>query len=764
MKYEITHNETGKKFMLDWQSDTPPSESDMVDIYAEMNKQSQMKSNKKEDIFKSAIEPFKQTFNTIKDVPKATQSYINKVEIPISQKRTELAQGASKLLGSAYPQKPLQSAKTPLNAAVQTLSGLGKTVIGKPADVFRTGQTGIGSAIESIPMTPLELGTTAMTGGMGKNFVPKKSVLDIVKQAGGKRPRISDYGKGGKWVEFEGYNQATFTRRVDEVDSVSKVKALLKNKQEEIVAKSKDPIVSEINDAIKKLKPIRGQQETLYSKERGLRLAKGIEAERNAGGGLAGFEAKKAKLGGELPKVKYEPLNITPEKQDYLFKKIEQSNLSEWDKLPAGEGLGRLFGKFGAALPTEGQLKHLEQVFGKEFTKTLLDKRTTLQKMVDAGYQIGNIPRSIMASTDMSAPLRQGLPFIGKKEYWGAFKKMFGAAASEKNYDAIQASIIKHPNYQLMRDSNLALTDTGRFVGNREERFMSSWAENMPGDNIFSKGWNKTIGKVVGASGRAYTGFLNKLRADVFNDLISKAEKTGLNPLQNMDLTKEIANYINVSTGRGNLGALEGSAKMLNTVLFSPKLMASRLTMLNPVYYIKATPFVRKEALKSLATLASTISTVSALGALAGAKVSTDPTNSDFAKIKIGNTRLDFSGGFNQYIRLMAQLATNTTTSSTTGKTTKLGVGYKPVTRYDLIQRFIEYKEAPIMSFVTNMLKGQSSYGEKFNFPKEIGNRFVPMVISDFIDLYNEDPKLLPLGIFGALGASLQTYKPKGKQ
>ncbi len=45
------------------------------------------------------------------------------------------------------------------------------------------------------------------------------------------------------------------------------------------------------------------------------------------------------------------------------------------------------------------------------------------------------------------------------------------------------------------------------------------------------------------------------------------------------------ANYINVFTGRGKLGKLEPIAETLNSVFWSPRLLSSRLTALNPKFY-----------------------------------------------------------------------------------------------------------------------------------------------------------------------------------
>src|SRR3990167_10503808 len=91
-----------------------------------------------------------------------------------------------------------------------------------------------------------------------------------------------------------------------------------------------------------------------------------------------------------------------------------------------------------------------------------------------------------------------------------------------------------------MRKGKLALTDLGGALTLREEAIMSNLPERIP---IF--------GKVIRASNRAYTGFLNKLRVDIFNDIIRKSETAG-KKLTDREL-EDIGRFINAGTGKGEL-------------------------------------------------------------------------------------------------------------------------------------------------------------------------------------------------------------------
>lgn len=366
-----------------------------------------------------------------------------------------------------------------------------------------------------------------------------------------------------------------------------------------------------------------------------------------------------------------------------------------------------------------------------------------------------NFPRGVMASWDFSAPLRQGVPLIGKKAWWTSFDDMFKSWGSENAFQAVQKSIADKPlfrprvgpgNKQLpsfAEDAGLKLTDLTD-LSKREEAVMSTWAEKVPG---------------VRRSNRAYVAFLNKLRADTFEDLMKKGKVLGADGEANIPLAREIANFVNTSTGRGSLGSLEQSAVALNSTFFSPRLIASRLTMLNPHYYWSASPMVRKEALKALFSVAAVGSTIGQLGKMAGGTVEPDPTSSDFGKIKIGNTRIDPFAGFQQYVVLANRLLQGRTKSSTTEREYNLGEEFGRPTKLDVLGRFAEGKLHPVLSFATGLLRGKDFTGQPFNVPQELANRVMPIIMQDVIELANEDPTLLPLAIPASFGMGIQSYE-----
>lgn len=368
----------------------------------------------------------------------------------------------------------------------------------------------------------------------------------------------------------------------------------------------------------------------------------------------------------------------------------------------------------------------------------------------DKLYQALGLPRAIMATADLSAPLRQGIFTMARHPILFAknFGKMFKYAFSEDAYKNLKADIVTSPNYGLYVKHKLPITDLGAGLNAREEQFMSNLAEKIP-----------LFGNLAKGSNRAYAGFLNKMRMDLFDDFIKTAE---LNGIKDEKFLADAARFVGAATGRGNIHQLFGgdaSGKIWASFFFSPRLMASRMSLLNPMYYMSLHPSVRKEALKSLAAFVGTGSGILALAQANGAEVGTDPRSADFGKIKVGDTRFDTWGGFQQYARLIGQLITGEKISTTTGRQTELGSGgYGAPTHESIIMDFFKSKEAPVLSFLTRAFQGEQ-YGEPFRLGPEILDRFIPMIISDAYDLQKEwGGAGLLMAVPSAFGVGSQTY------
>src|SRR5262249_51032438 len=150
-------------------------------------------------------------------------------------------------------------------------------------------------------------------------------------------------------------------------------------------------------------------------------------------------------------------------------------------------------------------------------------------------------------------------------------------------------------------------------------------------------------------------------------------------------------------------------------------LLASRVNFFNPVYYARLDPFARREAIRSFSSLLGMVGAVLALAKMGGASVGLDPRSADFAKIRIGNTRLDILGGFQQPFRLLSQLFSGTIISSTTGKKINLASSKFGATTYmDVLQRFFRSKLAPPPSVAWDVLDQKDFTGNKVTWWREL--------------------------------------------
>lgn len=398
--------------------------------------------------------------------------------------------------------------------------------------------------------------------------------------------------------------------------------------------------------------------------------------------------------------------------------------------------------------------------------KQLIEENTPLSKKQKFVQAVGT-SRAMLASGDVSFGGRQALAYatshpIKFAKQWAKqftfFKDGF-KGDDGKAFDELMGQIQSHKDYHLLTKSPLAITDPfGISPQAREEQFIGShYAEKVP-----------AIGRLVRGSDYAFTGLANSLRANEFYAQIEHARNSKIPITQK--LVDDLAEVINTSTGRGNFKFLEDHMKSLSTAMFAPRLVISRLQTFNPQYYIKLEPLARQEALRNLVSLSAFATGIlTAASQVPGVQVGLNPKSADFGKVKIGDTRLDFLGGFTQYIRLGTQLVTGESISSLSGRSSQLGTGFGKKSRKDVLVKFLENKENPVVSFATTLLSGKDAVGNNVNAtqPKDVGkqllSRFVPLVIQDVADMATHKNSLNPaIGAPLALvGVGTQTY---GKQ
>lgn len=449
-------------------------------------------------------------------------------------------------------------------------------------------------------------------------------------------------------------------------------------------------------------------------------------------------------LEGELPKTVFDPpANVmTDVDQDIMFNAIwEGTSQQPFTKLNTSTALSKaLLGE----LPQRAEIRLLEDIFGEDLARALLahDPPSFNQRVLNLTGDVINLPRSVMSAWDMSAPLRQGLitTVAHPKESIPAMRTMFRSFFDEDFARFIDDAIDEGPYAELKQQSGLfRARRTGAVVelGEREEVFQSSLAQKIP---------------LIKNSERAYVTYLNKIRSDVFDTVARGWEGQG----KTLDDYKALSSFLNHATGRGDLPSfLRSSAPILNGAFFSPRLLMARFQV--PLDLFTSTPAVRMLVARDLTINVSLGLGILSLLKLSGAAdVELDPRSSDFGKMRFGDQRIDFWGGFQPIARYTAQIMTAQTK-------TQYGQMFE-ADRFDLFKRFLRSKLAPVPGLALDIAKGETFLGEELtteasSIRDQLFNRLTPLFIQDLIEsAQREGPVGFARALPAGLGVNVQAY------
>ncbi len=520
-----------------------------------------------------------------------------------------------------------------------------------------------------------------------------------------------------------------------------------------------DPLDLKIREAIPEQKTSGLEQEAFNRQMHGRQAHRWEEIRDDASLQGDDYSRELRKAGqDEAEKATVVPLrqHLSGDELDTVQHRIRYAFPGNSPKSMRGDQAFRKWARGETLQPSE--LEIFEEVFGEGSAK--MDTAAFFKDAINA-------PRALMASMDMSAVLRQNIVYSIAHPVT-SFKAMIRAAKtipSQDSYEVLSRELQQHPMWKKAERSGLAITGFGDV---REEQFMSSLAEKIP-----------ILGPMVKASERFHIGFLNKVRMDVFGDLV---KKTGVKTREEFE---SLADLVNVMTGRGSLGPLEKAAPYLNATMFSPRFASARAQMtglsdlfragesavrsLSPAaeglvpskgFYASMPAGVRREAMRDMGKAVAGVSTLMGLLALhPDVEIETNPRSSDFLKGRINNTRLDLGAGVVQYARLYAQLGeiglhvmnaeAGQRTASAKAPREKLSGELTNETAREKMVRFLEYKQSPPARILYNMLNAEEAEGG-------IGG-MAPLVVQDFIEgLKEHDPKgaaLLGAAVFFGLGA-----------
>jgi len=349
-----------------------------------------------------------------------------------------------------------------------------------------------------------------------------------------------------------------------------------------------------------------------------------------------------------------------------------------------------------------------------------IDKPSRFQQAID----VANAPRALLASFDLSAPLRQGAILTLPPTQWKIASKAtmdMLRSLSPKQYEAFSNALHADALAKTAEKAGLHLSTRAdssfASLMQREEAFMSRIAEKIPG---------------VAASERAYVSYLDSLRMQTFKKFVK--DHPGAAPKDMQD----VARFINYATGRGDLGKMGNAvAPALNAIFFSPRYLASRIQLANPATYIKMSPAARRVAMSNLMQFTGVVAGTLALAKAGGAEVGLNPDDADFLKIKVGDTRYDALAGFQQLMRFGWGMSKGFYNNA---RGLKNAPNREPS---DMALRFLRSKLSPLAGGVAELATGKTFQGEKVGTEltspgKTAFEHLAPIVVQDAYDAWKD--------------------------
>ena len=499
----------------------------------------------------------------------------------------------------------------------------------------------------------------------------------------------------------------------------------------------------------------RSEQRALLHQQRAAQAGRASAARaRSMAGGATPSQADaaaRAAGGGEFQRASFESPRVEIETVEKMRSQIDEYFTArglEFTKFNANDGLDKIL---AGAVPPPAELRVLEEVFGSGLVEAVRLHRGFGSKMVEAL----NFPRALIATADLSAPLRQGVMLAGRhpKEWASAWKPMVKAFFDGDYYDSAVAELrgLTSPEAAIRaaRADGAGLAQTAGKVLGREEPFIGmSLFGRSRGGSVFGEGSSSGLSGIMERSERAYSLFLDTLRRSTFEKFASNLDATGV---KSLSTEREYAAFLNRATGRGAEKVLEGNlGKVANAAFFAPNYTMSRF--LAPASLFTADPLVRKQVMQDLGGFVGTgmvalgtLAIAAKSGAIPGLSVESNPLSSDFGKIRLGAQRYDFWGGYQQIARTAAQFATGQQKSPSSGRISETD-------RLSVLGRFMQSKLSPAAGFGVDVTRGETFMGDRIDFTPDSAvsqaeQRLVPLSFQDMMEGYATG------GRAGAVGA-----------
>ena len=458
-----------------------------------------------------------------------------------------------------------------------------------------------------------------------------------------------------------------------------------------------------------------------------------------------------AALKGALANRSIKPLDqvLPPETYNDLLQ--EARTTTNLDKFATQNLMNALHDMF-----TEGkifrpfEIEYARKVWGGNIANVLqeLSTRANPETFMNQLIEAMNLPRSSMAAGDLSRTFRQHILLTGSpktliKSIRQDWKLLLSNPKVAEQMD--MGMLTSQFGQWAVSKAGIRWNKIGGGVETGTERFLSmktgskvrKFLTNIPG-----------YGKLTTRSESAYTIGGNATRLEVLKGLLGGREFKTLTKKQ----AKDLGRIADILTGEGNASILGKMGPVLYTMLFSTRLLASRIqafTELIPGLSNMDAPARKVLAWQLVKAWGVQAAIISSAAMLPGVEVERDPRSTDFGKMRIGDTRIDLMGGFQQIFRTIAQLITK----QRKGRTGDM----IDAEMMDTAIGFLQSKLAPAPSYAIDLIRGETFYGEEVELTKE---QVIQQIYENAAFLWLQDvvDALRYQGFLGGVGVAPLTF------
>ena len=412
------------------------------------------------------------------------------------------------------------------------------------------------------------------------------------------------------------------------------------------------------------------------------------------------------------------------------------------------------------------------------------------EKTMSVASDVVNSQRAVLTAYDLSAPLRQGgiISLSNPLRATRAYVNMLRAVKSEKAAKAVADAIKARENYYLYENSGLYLAEAGE---GSEEVFKSIFAKKIPGVNMSERAYNAYLNtlradsfdsllksleavsnkQALKAGNAAYEKYVSGLSSDGFGSMdealtsLKGAKRSILDAAEESAVSSKelqaIANYINVATGRGDIGSAQKYAEELSTVFFAPKLTASRWQFLVGQPLAGGSARTRMIIAGEYGKYLAGLGTLYGMAQLSGAEVSWDPRSNDFGVIRYGNNRINPLSGLGKN----AIFAGRIISGEFVGASGKVESIYDDKGRNnwdDLATRYGRSTLSPLFGTAVTLTTGRGIDGKPYKL-KDVPYDLLPLSARDIYEQFRDNSPGVATGmsLLSLHGAGIDTYEKK---